>query len=49
MKEMEARLGEDEALAASYAAAHRAYLADRSALGEVPEIEGVSPAACRTA
>ena len=32
MKQMEARLGEDEALAASYAAAHRSYLADRAAL-----------------
>ena len=32
MKEMEARLGEDEALAASYAAAHRSYLSDRAAL-----------------
>jgi hypothetical protein len=47
MKEMEARLGEDEELAASYAAAHRAYLADRSSLAEekgfsVPEIEGTS-------
>ena len=42
MKEMEARLGEDDGLAASYAAAHRSYLADRSALGEVPEIEGIS-------
>jgi hypothetical protein len=42
MKEMEARLGVDEELATSYAAAHRAYLADRSALGEVEEIEGIS-------
>ena len=42
MKEMEARLGEDDGLAASYAAAHRSYLTDRSALGEVPEIEGIS-------
>ncbi len=47
MKQMEARLGEDEALAASYAAAHRSYLADRAALAEekgfsVPEIEGIS-------
>jgi len=42
MKEMEARLGDDEELAASYAAAHRAFLADRAALGSVPEIEGVS-------
>jgi uncharacterized protein len=47
MKQMEARLGEDEALAASYAAAHRSYLADRAALAvdkgfSVPEIEGIS-------
>jgi len=42
MKEMEARLGDDQDLAAAYAAAHRAYLGDRSALGEVREIEGVS-------
>ena len=42
MKEMEARLDDDEELAAAYVAAHRAYLADRSALGAVPEIEGVS-------
>jgi uncharacterized protein len=42
MREMEARLGTDEELAAAYAAAHRAYLDDRAALGDVPEIEGVS-------
>jgi uncharacterized protein len=42
MKEMESRLGDDAALAASYAAAHKAYLAARSALGEVPEIDGIS-------
>ena len=42
MKQMEARLGEDEELATAYDAAHRAYLADRAALGSVPEIEGVS-------
>ena len=36
MKEMEARLASDEELAAAYAAAHRAYLADRSALAEQP-------------
>jgi hypothetical protein len=47
MKQMEARLADDEELAASYAAAHRAYLADRSALAElsgrsVDEIAGVS-------
>jgi hypothetical protein len=42
MREMEARLGSDEGLAAAYAAAHRAYLADRAALDAVEEIEGVS-------
>jgi hypothetical protein len=47
MKEMEARLADDEELAQAYAAAHRAYLADRSALAElhgqsVEEIAGVS-------
>lgn len=42
MKEMEARLGDDPALAASYAAAHATYLADRAGLGDVPELAGVS-------
>jgi hypothetical protein len=42
MREMEERLGADEELAGRYAAAHRAYLDDRAALGDVPEIEGVS-------
>jgi len=42
MREMEARLGEDPDLAASYAAAHEAYLAARAALGDVPEIAAVS-------
>ncbi len=42
MKEMEDRLRSDGELAAGYAEAHRAYLADRSALGAVPEIEGTS-------
>jgi hypothetical protein len=47
MRELEARLGGDDELAASYAAGHRAYLADRAALAEakgyiVGEIEGVS-------
>jgi hypothetical protein len=42
MKEMEARLATDAELAASYAAAHQAYLDDRSELGEVAEIEGIS-------
>ncbi len=42
MKVMEQRLREEPGLAREYAAAHEAYLADRAALGEVPEIEGVS-------
>jgi uncharacterized protein len=42
MKEMEARLATDAALAAAYAAAHERYLAARAELGDVPEIEGVS-------
>jgi uncharacterized protein len=42
MREMEDRLRTDDDLASSYAAAHRAYLADRAALGDVPEIDGVS-------
>ena len=42
MREMEARLHDDPDLAAAYRAAHDAYLADRQALGDVPEIEGVS-------
>ncbi len=42
MAEMTERLATDPALADAYAAAHEAYLADRSALGEVPEIAGTS-------
>lgn len=47
MKQMQARLEEDEELAAAYRAAHAAYLADREAVGaahghDVPEIEGIS-------
>jgi hypothetical protein len=42
MREMEARLADEPDLAASYAAAHRAYLAARAELGEVPEIHAVS-------
>lgn len=44
MKEMAARLGEDEGLAAAYAAAHEAYIADRRALSDVdvPAIDGIS-------
>src|SRR5690606_41858221 len=42
MKEMTARLAQDEELAAAHRRAHEAYLADREALGHVPEIEGIS-------
>lgn len=42
MREMEARLATDVALAAQYAAAHEAYLRDREALGHVPEIDGIT-------
>ncbi len=47
MKAMEARLAEDEELAAAYRAAHERYLDFRSEVGaraglDVPEIEGIS-------
>lgn len=47
MKEMAARLGEDEELAAAYRGAHDAYLAARDAIAadaglDVPEIAGIS-------
>jgi hypothetical protein len=42
MASMTARLGTDEELAGRYAAAHEDYLARRSALGAVPELDGVS-------
>ncbi|MBI5028497.1 MAG: DUF501 domain-containing protein [Actinobacteria bacterium] len=42
MAEMTGRLATDPELADAYAAAHEAYLADRAALGEVPEIAGTS-------
>jgi hypothetical protein len=42
MRELEARLRDDPALAAAYRSAHDAYLADRRALGDVPELGGVS-------
>ena len=38
----QARLAEDDALRAAYESAHRAYIADRDAYGEVPEIDGIS-------
>ena len=42
MRELNDDLGADEELAASYARAHEAYLADRSGFGHVEEIEGIS-------
>lgn len=42
MREFSDLLGQDEELAAAYAAAHRAYLADRAEFGVIPEIEGIS-------
>jgi hypothetical protein len=42
MREMTDRLGEDEQLAGSYREAHEAYLEARAAIGQVPEIAGVS-------
>lgn len=42
MREMQDRLGDDPQLAAAYRAAHESYLADRTALGDVPELAGVS-------
>lgn len=42
MKQMQARLAEDEELATAYAAAHERYLAAREAIGHVEEIAGIS-------
>lgn len=42
MREMSARLSEDDALAKAYEEAHLAYLAEREAIGHVPEIAGIS-------
>ncbi|WP_129338055.1 DUF501 domain-containing protein [Cellulomonas endophytica] len=42
MRTMTQRLAEDPELAAAYARAHEAYLADREELGHVPEIAGIS-------
>ncbi len=42
MREMTERLGHDDDLAARYRAAHADYLRRRAALGDVPEIAGVS-------
>lgn len=43
MKEMQARVAEDDELAAAYRRAHERYLEARAALGQsVPEIDGIS-------
>ncbi|MFI2753402.1 DUF501 domain-containing protein [Cellulomonas sp. P22] len=42
MKELTARLQEDEELAAAYRRAHEVYLTQREALGHVEEIAGIS-------
>ena len=42
MREMEHRLSLDDELREQYRAAHDRYLAERSTLGDVPEIEGIS-------
>ncbi len=42
MAELNALLAEDTELAAAYRAAHEAYIADRDAIGVVPELAGVS-------
>jgi hypothetical protein len=42
MAEMSTRLEADASLARAYQAAHRAYLCDREAMADVPEIAGVS-------
>ncbi|MEO3816805.1 DUF501 domain-containing protein [Plantactinospora sp. B24E8] len=42
MREMAERLAADPELADRYLAAHRDYLARREAIGQVPEIEGIS-------
>jgi len=42
MKELTARLADDDELAAAYQRAHEAYLADREELGHVEEIAGIS-------
>ena len=42
MREMTERLAADPDLAAAYRAAHEDYLRRRAALGQVPEIDGIS-------
>lgn len=42
MRELSDELAADEELAEAYRGAHEAYLGDRAAFGDVPEIEGIS-------
>lgn len=42
MADFTARLANEPELAEAYRAAHQSYLADRSAVAEVPQIEGIS-------
>ncbi len=42
MRDMEHRLSVDDELREAYRAAHERYLVERSTLGHVPEIEGIS-------
>lgn len=42
MREMEVRLAHSPELRAAYRAAHERYLADRAALGDVVEVDGIS-------
>lgn len=42
MPELARMLEDDDGIAAAYARAHEAYLADRAQFGDVPEIDGIS-------
>jgi uncharacterized protein len=42
MAQLQAELASDDSLAAGYLAAHQSYLAEREALADVPELEGIS-------
>jgi hypothetical protein len=42
MKDMQEQLQEDPDLLQQYQRAHESYLADRDALGNVPELDGIS-------
>jgi hypothetical protein len=42
MKELEGRLADEPDLAAAYRQAHESYLAERTQLGDVAEIDGIS-------